>query len=242
MILSFRDSLFSLLYPQQCRVCCSQVESHGDGVACAACWASTRLFNGSEMLCDKCGAYLGDRAAPIPVLCRKCDDHHYERATAAGVYENALAATIVSLKNTPTFTRRLRTTLSAAIKLNIVRDADLIIPIPLSAGRRIERGFNQADLIADAVSSLIGVPIDSHSLARKVHTPIHRMGMDQKARELSVKTAFEVVRPKLLAGKNILLVDDVLTSGATASSCAKALKKSGAGNVNVFTLARAVMH
>jgi predicted amidophosphoribosyltransferase len=66
--------------------------------------------------------------------------------------------------------------------------------------------------------------------------------MDQRARELTVVNAFEVTRPNLIKGKSILLVDDIFTSGATASSCAHVLKKSGAASVNVFTLARAVMH
>ena len=65
--------------------------------------------------------------------------------------------------------------------------------------------------------------------------------MDQKARELTIHNAFEVTRPKLITDKNVLLVDDVLTSGATASQAAKILKKNGATRVNVFTLARAVL-
>ncbi|MFN0279047.1 MAG: double zinc ribbon domain-containing protein [Pyrinomonadaceae bacterium] len=233
------NSLFSLIYPQECRVCGSQVEKHSDGVACSKCWQATRFFDLTEMLCDKCGAYLGEKAAPIPVFCRKCDDHYYDKALACGVYESALAAAIVSLKNTPSLTLRLKTTIST-LNLDILNSTDLIVPIPLSARRRIERGFNQAEIIAGALSRSTGIPVDAHSLARKVHTPIHRVGMDQKARELSVKNAFKAARPKLIDGKNILLVDDVLTSGATASSCAKALKKSGAVKVNVFTLARAV--
>ena len=64
--------------------------------------------------------------------------------------------------------------------------------------------------------------------------------MDKKARDLTVRNAFEVVKPDSVTGKNILLVDDVFTSGATASYCAKVLKKNGAGKVYVFTLARAV--
>ena len=64
--------------------------------------------------------------------------------------------------------------------------------------------------------------------------------MDEKARELSVRDAFEVVRPKLIAGKHIVLIDDVFTSGSTVSNCSKVLKKSGAASVNVITLARAV--
>jgi ComF family protein len=117
---------------------------------------------------------------------------------------------------------------------------DLIIPVPLSKKRAVERGFNQAETIASQVSGLVGIPIDAASLIRKKHTPMHRAAMDKKAREMTVKNAFEVSRPKLIEGKSILLVDDILTSGATASYCAKALKKKGAAGVKVFTLARAV--
>ena len=172
------------------------------------------------MLCDKCGAYLGERAAPIAVFCRRCDDHHYDKARAASVYENGSAAAIIDLKRSPSLSRRLHTLISSALGSGFGNAADLIVPIPLSARRRIERGFNQAEIIAGSMARSIGISVDAHSLTRKVHTPIHRMGMDQKARELTVKNAFEVVRPRLIAGKNILLVDDVLTSGATASACA----------------------
>lgn len=242
MLQAIQNSLFSLIYPQECRVCGLQVESHNDGVACRECWDATRLFDGSEMLCEKCGAFFGDKAAPVPVFCRKCDDHFYDKATAAGVYEKALAAAIVSLKNVPSLPHGLKTIIHAKTGHRELVGIDLMIPIPLSARRRLERGFNQAESIATALSRATGIPVDAHSLTRKMHTPIHRVGMDQKARELTVKNAFEVVRPKLIDGKNILLIDDVLTSGATASSCAKVLKKNGAGKVNVFTLARAVMH
>src|SRR5260370_1334885 len=121
-----------------------------------------------------------------------------------------------------------------------IGNSDLIVPIPLSKQRKQERGFNQAEIIAAELSRVSGIPVDASSLIRKFHTPIHRMGMDQKAREITVKNVFEVVRPRLIAGKNILLVDDVFTSGATASFCAKVLKKNGAVKVNVFILARAV--
>ena len=242
MLAAIQNSFLSLIYPQDCRVCAAHVESHKDGVACSDCWTATRTFDGTEMLCHKCGAFFGDKAAPIPVFCRKCDDHHFDNAFAAGIYEKALAATIVNLKRVPSMPRRLRTIIDSAASRKEFDAIDLLVPIPLSASRRIERGYNQAESIAAVLSRSTGIPIDAHSLARKTHTPIHRIGMDQKARELTVKNAFEVVRPKLIEGKNILLVDDVLTSGATASSCAKVLKKSGAGKVDVFTVARAVMH
>ena len=241
MLQKVQNSLFSLIYPQECRVCSSHVEDHSDGVACRECWAGTRIFDGSEMLCNKCGAFFGEKAAPVAVFCRKCDDHHYDKASAVGVYEKALAASIVQLKNEPRLPKHLHLAISKS-KLDVLMKTDLIIPIPLSRLRRQERGFNQSDVIAEAVSRSLCVPIDKHSLTRKIHTPMHRIGMDQKARELTVKNAFEVRRPKLVDGKNILLVDDVFTSGSTASSCAKVLKKNGAAGVTVFTLARAVMN
>ncbi len=242
MFRGLQNSFFSLIYPQECRVCGSHVENHTDGVACGECWSATRMFDGSEMLCDKCGAFFADKAAPVPVYCHKCDDHYYEKAAAIGVYEKAMAAAILRLKTVPSLPKRIRSMMPATQRVDIFEGADLLVPIPLSRRRCFERGFNQAEVIADAFSRSFRIPLDKHSLARKLHTPIHRIGMDKKARELTVKNAFEVMRPKLVAGKNILLVDDVFTSGATASACAKILKKHGAARVNVLTLARAVMH
>ena len=242
MLKALHNSLLSLIYPQECRVCLEAVEDYQNGVACHKCWAATRIFNGAEMLCDKCGAFFGDEAAPVPVFCHKCDDHHYDAATAAGIYEKALAASVIDLKTTPILSGRIKAAIKdASIRADIFK-SDLIVPVPLAKQRRQERGFNQAEIIAAELSRSSGIPVDTFSLTRKLHTPIHRMGMDQKARELTVKNAFEVVRPRLIDGKNILLVDDVFTSGATASFCAKVLKKNGARKVNVFTLARAVMH
>ena len=242
MLDSLHNSLLSLIYPQECNCCARQVERLDDGVACRDCWSKTRIFTGKEMLCDKCGAFFGDEAAQVPVYCHKCDDHSYDKAAAVGIYENALAATIIHLKRVPILNSRAKRHLSAAINYFGTLNFDLIIPIPLSRQRMFERGFNQAEIIGQEIGRMSGIPVDAFSLARKTHTPIHRVGMDQKARELTVRNAFEIKRPKLIAGKNILLVDDVFTSGATSSYCAKILKKNGAGRVNVFTLARAVMN
>lgn len=236
------DSILSLVSPQDCAVCGRGVEKHAHGPACASCWAATRIFTGIEMLCEKCGAYFGERAAPVPVRCHRCDDHHYDKAFAAGIYEKALSASILSLKSQPTMPRALREILRAAASRSGIPAVDVVVPVPLSKLRRVERGFNQAELIANELSKIIGVAVDRHSLKRRLHTPIHRVGMDQKARELTVEGAFAIERPKLVSGRIVMLVDDVLTSGATASNCAKALKKHGSGSVYVFTLARAVMN
>ncbi len=242
MFKALQDSLLSLVYPQECRVCRSLVESHDDGLVCSGCWAATRIFDKSEMLCNKCGAFFGDGAAPVPVFCHKCDDHFYDKAVAVGVYEKALASAVINLKTTRFLAVRTRVAVLNSFEREDLINVDVLIPVPLSKLRRIERGFNQAEVIADLLARASGIPVDVASLTRNLHTPIHRMGMDKKARELTVKNAFEVVRPRLIAGKSILLVDDVFTSGATASACAKILKKNGATQVRIFTLARAVMH
>lgn len=193
------------------------------------------------MLCGKCGAYFGEKAAPIPVFCHRCDDHHYDKAIAAGIYENGLAAAVIRLKSSPVINKRVELALLLAFESSGLSSSDFLIPVPLSKHRRIERGFNQAELIAVLLSREFGIPVDSYSLTRKTHTLIHRVGMDERARELSVMNAFEVKRPRLLAGRSVVLIDDVLTSGSTASYCAKVLKKNGVARVDVFTLARAVM-
>ena len=242
MLKALQNSLLSIVYPQECLVCSGAAESVDNGVACGLCWAATRIFSGSEMLCDKCGAYFADAAAPVPVFCHKCDDHKFDKAAAVGVYEKALSAAIINLKNAPVISGRLAAMIPVAIERAVFAGADVILPIPLSKQRHLDRGFNQAEVIAGFVSRSIGIPVDRMSLIRKRHTPIHRIAMDDKARELTVQNAFEVARPKLISGKSVLLVDDVFTSGATASNCARVLKKSGATTVNIFTLARAVMN
>jgi ComF family protein len=235
------DSILSLIFPQQCAVCSGPVESRSDGCACAGCWGATTVFTGREMLCEKCGAYFGPQAAPVAVRCHKCDDHHYDRAFAAGIYEKAVSASVLRLKTSPALARRLRSVIRFAMSRPLPH-ADLVVPVPLSKRRRAERGFNQAELVADELSKIMNVAVDRHSLVRRLHTPIHRVGMDQRARELTVENAFAVVRPNLIEGRSVLLVDDVFTSGATASNCAKVLKRNGAGDVNIFTIARAVLH
>ncbi len=239
---SLPASVVSLAFPQHCLVCTGPVEWLSSRVACEACWKDVSILSGEEMLCGRCGSKLGEAAAPHPVFCRKCDEHEYDRAFAVGVYDGALREEILELKRVPRLSRQLVQTLSASLSERLSSIApDILIPVPLAKARRLERGFNQAEVIATEVSRIMGIPCDAHSLRRSVNTHVHRTGMDQRARESTVLKAFEATRPKLLAGRDVLLVDDVLTSGATASACASTLKKAGVGRVFVLTLARAVL-
>lgn len=241
MLKALKNSLLSLAYPQHCRVCEGIVDQIEDGVACSACWSKTRMFAGKEMVCTKCGAFFNEEGVAALLNCHKCGDHFYDKARAAGIYEKALAATILNLKTHPNTTKMIREALIAAFERNGFASASLIVSVPLSRARHLERGYNQAELLAAIISSHTGVPLDAYSLERSKHTPVHRVAMDKRARELTVVNAFQVTRPKLIAGEKVLLVDDVFTSGATASACAQILKKNGASEVNVLTLARAIM-
>jgi len=241
MLTSLADSILSLVYPQPCAVCGRSVEYRRNGVACENCWMATRVFSGSETLCSKCGAYLLEKPSRRAVFCPNCTEHFYDSSHAIGVYEKALAASILELKRDPFIPDRLRNYLRSALDRIEFTDATIIVPVPLSARRRLERGFNQAETIASIISSETVTRLEKDVLQRSVHTAIHRVAMDKKAREMSVAKAFNLVQPEKILGKDVLLVDDVMTSGATVSACAKILKKGGAQKVRVLTLGRAVL-
>jgi ComF family protein len=173
--------------------------------------------------------------------CGQCRDDTYDQAIAAGVYEKALAATVVQLKKRPDLPRRVRELLESLLMRVPVSENTVIIPVPLSRKRRYERGHNQAEVIGRVLADHSDLPIVVTALIRTDNSRMHRVGMDKRAREATVKSSFHVRTPRLIAGKDVLLVDDVFTSGSTASYCAKKLKENGAVSVKVITLARAVL-
>lgn len=232
------DAVLAVAYPQACQNCGGSVENLFDGVACGDCWRRTQIFSGAETLCAKCGAIQGLNETSYETFCHRCDEHFYDAASAGGVYGYALTASILHLKREPFVAPRLREIFVSRFEHSAFQNADVIVPVPLSRKRELERGFNQAAVLAKILARKTKINLDEKSLVRKVHTPMHRVGMDGKARAASVKNAFEVTRSKLLAGKTILLIDDVFTSGATISSCAETLKKNGAKKVWVLTLAK----
>lgn len=242
MLKALKASIYSVAFPQSCKVCGDLVENIDDGVVCRACWQATHIFDGQEILCSKCGAVLGKSGGPIDVNCHKCDDQQYDKAFAVGIYEQGIAASCLHLKTSPELSKFVARSIKQAFERLPLQTETLIVPVPLSQKRMLERGYNQADVIAEIVAKYTGCPIDEHSLVRMRHTPMHRVAMDRRARELTVEKAFQVVRPKFIDGRDILLVDDIFTSGSTASACAKVLKKNGATRVDVFTLARATIN
>ncbi len=235
------DAALALVYPQACAVCGGSVESRHDGVACAACWQATRLFSDEDTLCWKCGAFTRasvseDRRKSI--RCGQCDEDSFTAARACGFYEGAVRALVLDLKREPHVAARLARLMLAALQREPINSADLIIAVPLHPGRERERGFNQASLLARSLSRLSKLPLDEHTVVRRVQTGRHRAGMDSRARRESVTDAFAIRHAEAIAAKRVLLIDDVFTTGATVSACAAVLKDAGAEEVLVLTLAR----
>jgi ComF family protein len=237
------DATLAVVYPMRCAACgAAGVEARADAPACAACWRATTIFTGDETCCWKCGAEAGGDVPPekrTGVRCRRCDADAFTAARSVGKYEGALRASILTLKREPHVSARLARLLSDAQRRAPLDAATRVVPVPLHAERERERGFNQATLLAHALAALSKLPLDEWSVARTLHASRHRAGMDARARRETVEGAFRVERPRLVEGERILLVDDVFTTGATASACARALKDAGAAEVYVLTLARA---
>jgi ComF family protein len=240
MFATISNSILALAYPQACEICGKSVENFADGKACEDCWNETRIFTGNENLCEKCGEFLSENPSEFKNVCRRCDEDFYDKAVACGIYEKAFLLTITKLKYEPFVPHRVSALLLETLDKADFSDATKIIPVPLSAERFRERTYNQAAILANILAKTTGFPTDELSLVRLIHTTKYRRGMDRKGRAMSVKNAFQVQRPKLIKDQTILLVDDVFTTGATVSNCAKVLKKNGAKKVYVLTIARAI--
>jgi ComF family protein len=243
-----RDGLMALAYPEWCRICSAAVESWDDGIACAHCWEDpnlTKLLNGS--LCAKCGSplsrpILDSQQSPRDAdtrLCGTCASLPFTFARAAGIYSGALEASVLFLKVTPHICSRLRVIICKTLSDHRHSLAsEIVMPVPLHYLRERQRGFNQAAIIARLVSREFNLRLDERSMLRTRPTERHRAGLDAADRARSVERAFEVMRPRLIDGMSILLVDDVYTTGSTICAATQKLLEAGARQVTVLTIAR----
>lgn len=243
-----RDGLLGLAYPEECRVCGAAVESWDDGVACAACWndADVTKLN-YHSVCAKCGVPTSRSIAGAQTSgpnagsrrCGTCSALPFAAARACGVYSGALEVSILFLKINPHICPRLRSLIGLTFSEH--REAlasEVVVPVPLHRLREKQRGFNQARIIAEAISRKFNVQLDDYSLVRTKPTERHRAGLDATDRAKSVEQAFAVSKARLIAGASVLLVDDVYTTGSTICAATQSLLEAGARQVNVLTVAR----
>ncbi len=178
-------------------------------------------------------------------ICAACLEPrpHFIKATAYGAYDSELRELIHLLKyeRVEPAAKALGELLIEAIqKLGAVDDGVLVVPVPLYRSKRRERGFNQAELIARmAIKKNVksGLKLTTDVLVRTRPT-VSQIGLTRPQRVENMRGAFRVVHPNKVAGSRVILVDDVLTTGTTASECARVLQKAGAEKVWVATVAR----
>jgi len=190
-------------------------------------------------LCAKCGLPLPAHLASSPTTrCGLCDALAFT-ARSCGAYAGALEASIWFLKSHPHLCGRLRRLVGKTFSEHqAALAADVIVPVPLHRRRRRERGFNQAEMVARVVAREGNLPLAPCLLTRTKPTERHRAGLDARDRARSVTGAFHVPRPQAVAGRAVLLIDDLFTTGSTLRSAAESLLKAGAIRVSVMTVAR----
>ncbi len=236
------DALLATFFPASCQLCGQLVETKASGIVCQKCWNDYLPFQLSKS-CQKCGyPFLSLEIGNLPPKdCAYCRNTLFSLARSCGAYEGAMRASVLELKTSPYLSEKLFELIKNTLtQSNILEKVDLIIPIPLHQERLAKRSFNQAELIAEKISDFASIPLDNSSLARIKPTLKHRIGMDKIDRSNSLKGAFQVMRPRLIANQVILLVDDVFTTGSTISAATSELIRAKAKEIRIFTLARIV--
>jgi ComF family protein len=238
-----RDAALATVFPTACRVCGEIVDSWRDGIACAQCWEQIENRRPAENSCAKCGLPLLPLPARLRIderRCGRCEDFAFNYARSCGPYRGALRESVLWLKTREQFPPRLRKILlETFLQLDGMQSCDLLIPMPLHPTRLAERKFNQAEIIANALSSDAGARVTTAAIVRIKPTAKHRAGMGARERARSLSRAFRVRAPRLIENRSVMVVDDVMTTGSTAHEIARTLIDAGAGAVSVLTLARA---
>jgi competence protein ComFC len=243
-----RAALLSVVFPAGCRICEQLLTEATRIPICRNCLDSFAPM--TETVCDKCGRPVeGDWASDDEVfVCPTCKNeawggYAFDRVRSWAVYEGALVRAILFLKfeNIEPLGKLFAQWLAEIVKQGgPAFEADVVVPVPLHRQRERERGYNQAALIAKPLAKLLGLPYKSVLLTRVRPRPDKYL-LNYEERWEAVRGAFATRPGSQVDNLRVLLVDDVMTSGATLDSCAKALREAGARSVIGLTVARAVL-
>jgi ComF family protein len=233
---TFLRAALDIALPPLCAVCRAPV--HGNGL-CPGCWSKLSFI--TRPYCERLGIpFVYDPGPGILSMEAIANPPAYQRARAAVRFDEISRALVHALKYgdrldlAPMMGRWL-----ALAGCELVAEADALIPVPLHWRRNWARRFNQSGMLAAAVSSQTGVPVAASALKR-VKATVQQVGLSRPERAANIQGAFRVPAEgkAAIAGRRLVLVDDVLTSGATAEGCARALLRAGAANVDVLVFAR----
>ncbi|MFQ6739689.1 MAG: double zinc ribbon domain-containing protein [Alphaproteobacteria bacterium] len=232
------DSIVNFLYPSSCPLCGNHVSTHGE--LCSDCWGMFNWVRGPK--CAKCGyPFSSDLDLPLETLCPTCAAGKCELdwIRSACIYDDASKVAMLPFKHCGKTKYSLfmaRAMIWALRDIDV--DADVVMPVPLAYLRLIKRGYNQATLLARPIARAMGVGLDLNSVRRKYRPSMGHKTAAQRAQ--NIRGVFSVVQPDKIKGRKILLVDDVMTSGATFSELRRVLLKAGALAVYGVTFCRVV--
>ena len=243
------DALAAVLFPAPCRICGTTLLNASRIPICDSCLASFEPIQ--QPMCECCGRPSlagGAGAAANAVVeqprCRLCrgDYYAFDRARSYGVYNDALHHAILLLKYEEV--TRLGDWFAERLAEIVAREgeafrADVVVPVPLHPDRQRERGYNQAELIARPLARRLHLKQGAYLLMRTKPRPA-RLVLSRKEHWDSVRGAYATRKGLRVDKLRVLLLDDVLTTGATLDSCARALKQAGAAAVLGLTVARVV--
>ena len=231
-------SVANLVYPLRCASCGKPLDVACESGACALC--ESRIRMNPKPYCTSCGRTMDD-AHHICSNCRRVP-YYFSRAYAACLYEGTLKEMIHAFKykNNRAVARIFTRLLTRFIRENrdVIEAIEAITFVPLGARKQRIRGYNQSELLAGAVSKTTGMPVVG-SLEKTARTR-SQSDLPRQERLTNVQNAFRVRRgaAHLIKGRYLLLIDDVMTTGATLNECSHALIEAGARDVRCLTLAR----
>jgi ComF family protein len=224
--------LLNLIFPSQCPVCHAVSDSHRHNPLCHSCWTSIERYEGPG--CSICGL---PTPSPYTGICAEClrSAPSFSKILYYGVYEGSLKESVHLLKFGGI--KRLSKPLSDLLLNLPISPCDGIVPVPLHSKKLKEREFNQTALLGRHLSKALKTPLLLNSL-KKIRPTKLQTEVSGKDRHSNLKKAYAVTGN--VSGKRLLLVDDVITTGATVRECAATLKRAGASNVEVIALARSM--
>lgn len=236
-------AVVDLLFPPFCPLCRARLDEARRDPLCGACW--DRLERLPPPYCRTCGRPLpAFDAGPSPEgsPCEPCRRRRplFAYARAATLYGDRVREAVHALKfqGKTALARPLGDLMAEAGSTMLPTTAvDCLVPVPLYPSREAERGFNQSVLLAKRVSRRWGVPLEPRMLRRQRST-LPQTDLDAGERRANVKGAFALSRRGAVDGRHVLLIDDVFTTGATVSECARVLLDAGASAVGVLTVSR----
>lgn len=233
------NAALAFVFPELCQICESERATVAEGFVCARCWSTVRFIK--PPFCERCGLpFFGEITNAFECAnCREMD-LHFRSARSAVTTGGAVLEAIHRYKYQRAlwFENFLADLLIRQAEPELRAEHwDAIVPVPLFPAKQREREFNQAERLAQRLSAATGIPVNNRWLKRILPTRTQTQ-LTRQQRAANVRNAFVMRQTERLHGERVVVLDDVFTTGATTSACARVLRDAGAGEVCVWTVAR----